>query len=71
VLLGFLPGAGSTQPYAEVAEKLGKSEDAVKMAVSRPRQESGKTLRARIARTVDGDAEADEELRHRKAVSAG
>ena len=70
-LRGFLPGAGSTQPYAEVAEKLGKSEDAVKMAVSRLRQEFGKTLRARIARTVDGDAEADEELRHLMAVFAG
>ncbi len=41
------------------------------MAVSRPRQEFDKTLRARIARTVDGDAEADQELRHRKAVFAG
>ncbi len=41
------------------------------MAVSRPRQEFDKTLRARIARTDDGDAEADQELRHRKAVSAG
>jgi DNA-directed RNA polymerase specialized sigma24 family protein len=70
-LRGFLPGAGSTRPYAEVAAQLGKSEDALKMAVSRLRQEFGKTLRARIARTVGGEAEVEEELRQLLAVFAG
>ena len=70
-LRGFLPGASSTQRYPEVAAKLGKSQDAVMMAVSRIRQEFGRTLRARIARTVGSDAEAAEDLRHLMAVFAG
>jgi RNA polymerase sigma-70 factor (ECF subfamily) len=70
-LRSFLPGATSSRPYAEVAAQLGKSEDAVKMAVSRLRQDFGKTLRARIARTVGGEAEVEEELRQLLAVFAG
>ena len=69
-LRGFLPGADSTRPHAEVAAQIGKSEDAVKMAVSRLRQDFGKTLRARIARTVGGEAEVEEELRQLLAVFA-
>ena len=49
--------------------KIG-DKDAVKMAVSRLRQDFGKTLRARIARTVGGEAEVEEELRQLLAVFA-
>ena len=64
----FLPGALSTQPYAEVALRLGKSEEAVKMAVSRLRQEYGRVLRDEIKRTVSSPEEAQSELRHLLAV---
>ncbi len=59
----FLPGEQSTRSYAEVAASLGKSEDAVKMAVSRLRQEYGRVLRAEINRMVENPAEVEEELR--------
>ena len=62
-LRGFLPGAGSPLPHAEVAKRLGKSEDAVKMAVSRFRQDFGRTLRTLIQRTVADEQQAEEELR--------
>ena len=64
----FLPGALSTQPYAEVALRLGKSEEAVKMAVSRLRQEYGRVLKDEIKRTVSSPEEAQSELRHLLAV---
>jgi hypothetical protein len=41
------------------------------MAVSRLRQDFGKALRARIARTVGGEAEVEQELRQLLAVFAG
>ena len=62
-LRGFLPGGNSSQPHAEVARQLGKSEDAVKMAISRFRQDFGKGLRTLIQRTVADDHQAEEELR--------
>ena len=64
----FLPGALSTQPYAEVASHLGKSEEAVKMAVSRLRQEYGRVLKDEIKRTVSRPEEVQAELRHLLAV---
>ncbi len=64
----FLPGALSTQPHAEVAARLGKSEEAVKMAVSRLRQEYGRVLKDEIKRTVSSPEEAQSELRHLLAV---
>ena len=64
VLREFLPGEESCHSYAEVAGRLGKSEESIKMAVSRLRQQYGKTLRAEIKRTVNQADEIDEELRH-------
>ena len=64
----FLPGALAAPSYAEVAAKLGKSEAAVKMAVSRLRQDYGRCLRAEIARTVSSEAELREELRYLLSV---
>lgn len=59
----FLPGEQSRRPYAIVAARLGKSEDAVKMAVSRLRQEYGQLLKAEIKRLVDSPGEVEDELR--------
>ena len=67
----FLPGALSRQPYSEVALRLGKSEAAVKMAVSRLQQEYGNLLRAEIKRTVSNPAEEHEELNYLLTVLGG
>lgn len=67
----FLPGAYSQQPYAEAALRLGKSENAVKVAVSRLRQEYGEILRAEVERTVSTSAEARDELRYLMTVVSG
>lgn len=64
----FLPGEHSTRSHAEVAARLGKSEDAVKMAVSRLRQEYGRQLRAEVKRIVNHPDEVDAELRHLRAA---
>jgi len=66
----FLPGEQSNRSYAEVAAALGKSEPAVKMAVSRLRQEYGRVLYSEIKRTVTSSKEADEELRYLMSVLA-
>jgi RNA polymerase sigma-70 factor (ECF subfamily) len=59
----FLPGEESTRSYAQVAARLGRSEDAVKMAVSRLRHEYGQLLRNEIERTLGSPGGAEEELR--------
>jgi RNA polymerase sigma factor (sigma-70 family) len=64
----FLPGGHSTRSHAEVAARLGKSEDAVKMAVSRLRQEYGRELRAEVKRIVNHPDAVDMELRHLRAA---
>jgi RNA polymerase sigma-70 factor (ECF subfamily) len=64
----FLPGEHSTRSHAEVAARLGKSEDAIKMAVSRLRQEYGRQLRAEVKRLVNHPDAVDAELRHLRAA---
>ena len=59
----FLPGENSARSYAEVAARLGKREDAIKMAVSRLRQEYGQLLKTEVARMVASPAETEAELR--------
>ncbi len=59
----FLPGEHSTRSYSEVAARLGKSEDSVKMAVSRLRQQYGQLLKAELKRMSVNDGESDVELR--------
>jgi RNA polymerase sigma factor (sigma-70 family) len=51
-------------PYREVAEELGMSESAVKVAVHRLRQRYGALLREEVARTVEDPDRVDEELRY-------
>jgi RNA polymerase sigma-70 factor (ECF subfamily) len=58
----FLTGEKHAISYAELAAKLGMTEAALKMAVSRMRQRYGELLRAEIANTVSNPAEVEEEL---------
>jgi RNA polymerase sigma-70 factor (ECF subfamily) len=59
----FLTGEKPSISYAELAEKWNMTEAALKMAVSRMRQEYGEVLRAEIANTVSGREQVEEELR--------
>ena len=59
-----LVGDRTSQPYEELAKKLGVSEGAVKSAVHRLRQRYRQLLRDEIGHTVAGPAEVEEELRH-------
>ena len=59
----FLPGHQNTCSQAEVAARLGRTEDAVKMAVSRLRQNYGQLLRAEVKRMVASPGEVEDELR--------
>ena len=66
-----LVGERTSQPYAELAQKLTLSEGAVKSAVHRLRQRYRQLLREEIAHTVAGPGEVEEELRHLVAVLGG
>ena len=59
----FLTGEKRAASYAELGPKLGMTEAALKMAVSRMRHRYGELLRAEIANTVASPSEIDEELR--------
>ena len=63
--LGFcLGGSRDAQPYAALAEQLGMTEGAVKMAVSRLRERYRACLREEISRTVAAPGDVESELRH-------
>jgi RNA polymerase sigma factor (sigma-70 family) len=59
----YLTLAKNEHRYAELAAATGKTEAALKMAVSRLRKRYGEALRAEIARTVSGPDEVEEEMR--------
>ena len=59
----YLGSDPSTVPYRQIAEALGKTEGAVKVAVHRLRERCRELLRAEIAQTVSSPEEVDEELR--------
>ncbi|HZU35482.1 MAG TPA: sigma factor [Gemmataceae bacterium] len=61
-LKGALAGDGTIGPYGDVANQLGMSEQAIKVAVHRLRRRYRELLRAEIAQTVDRPEEVDEEL---------
>ena len=63
-----LVGERTALPYAELAQRLGTSESAVKSAVHRLRQRYRYLLREEIATTVSSPDEVDDELRHLFAV---
>jgi RNA polymerase sigma-70 factor (ECF subfamily) len=63
VLKPTLTGARDSVPYAEFARRLGRNENAVKVAVHRLRQRYRALLRAAIADTVASPDDAGAELR--------
>jgi RNA polymerase sigma-70 factor (ECF subfamily) len=69
-LKGTLSCAGDSAPYAAIAEELGKSEGAIKVAAHRLRQRYAQRLREHIADTVDSDVEVEDEIRSLFAVFA-
>jgi len=70
-LRGCLVRGGGTARYAELAEGLGMSEGAVKVAVHRLRHRYRELLRETIAETVSGPEEVEDELRYLLRTLAG
>jgi len=66
-----LMGARESQPYAELATRLGLNETAVKVAVHRFRKRYRELIRAEIAGTLAPGQSVDAEMRHLFAVLAG
>jgi RNA polymerase sigma-70 factor (ECF subfamily) len=65
----LVEGTGETgEIYAEVAQEVGLTEEAVKKAVQRMRRRYHQLFRDEIAQTLASPAELDEELRHLRAV---
>jgi RNA polymerase sigma-70 factor (ECF subfamily) len=60
----FLPGGQRAKSHAEVAARVGKSEDALKMAVSRFKREYGQQLKGEVEKIVDGPLAVENELHH-------
>lgn len=71
VLRTTLAGPGNSAPYAELGQRLGLNENAVKVAVHRLRQRYRALLRQTIAETVATEAEVEEELRYLHRIVAG
>lgn len=63
-LQAFLVEGTGEETYAEVAQEVGLTEEAVKKAVQRMRRRYHQLFREEIAQTVASPAEVDEELRH-------
>jgi RNA polymerase sigma-70 factor (ECF subfamily) len=59
-----LQGVRESEPYAELAEKLGMTESAVKVTVHRLRKRYRTLIRAEIANTLENPEEVEEEIRH-------
>jgi len=66
----FLSGEPAPMSYADLGDKLGMSEGAVRVAVHRLRRRYGELLRLEIAHTVASSKEIDEEIRHLIAALA-
>ena len=64
----FVWGEKNALSYAAMAEQLGMTEGAVKVAVHRLRQRYGELLRAEVAQTVTTPVEVEEELRYLVSV---
>jgi RNA polymerase sigma factor (sigma-70 family) len=70
-LRGTLAGPGNAAPYAELGQRLGLNEGAVKVAVHRLRQRYRALLREAIRQTVASETEVDAELRYLLRIVAG
>jgi RNA polymerase sigma-70 factor (ECF subfamily) len=66
-----LTESSRTIGYAEISNRLGVSEGAVKVAVHRLRQRYRELLRAEIAQTVGTESEIDDEIRSLFAALTG
>jgi RNA polymerase sigma-70 factor (ECF subfamily) len=66
-----LLGRGESQPYAELALKLGMSETALKVVVHRLRKRYRELIRDEIANTLDDPADLEDEMRCLFRVLAG
>jgi RNA polymerase sigma factor (sigma-70 family) len=66
-----LAGSGEASAYAELSERLGQSEQALRQAASRMRRRFRDRLRAEIAETVTNEQDVDDELRHLLAALTG
>jgi RNA polymerase sigma factor (sigma-70 family) len=64
VLKDLQPGRHGVSNYAEVGKRLGLSENGVKSAVHRFRQQHHRILREEISETVAHPQEIEEEIRH-------
>lgn len=64
----FLTGDATGVSYLQLADELGMSEGAVKVAVHRLRKRFGEALRSEIAQTVAGPELVQEEMRHLLSV---
>lgn len=70
-LKGFLTGDRRDVTYAELAEQMGSTEDAVRQAASRLRRRYRERLRQEIAQTVSAAGEVDDEIRDLFAALRG
>ena len=66
-----LTGTRETQPYAELAARLGMNEAAVKVAVHRLRKRYRELLRVEITNSLADPEQADDELRYLFSALAG
>ena len=64
-------GESREMSYGQMAERLGTTEGALKVAVHRLRRRLRDLLREEVAHTVAADADIDEELRHLIGVIRG
>ncbi|MGC3991504.1 MAG: hypothetical protein QM796_17820 [Chthoniobacteraceae bacterium] len=63
-----IAGEKSATPYRELAEKLGMSEEAVRVAIHRLRQRYRVTLRDELRQTVSNEEEVEEELKYLRRI---
>jgi RNA polymerase sigma factor (sigma-70 family) len=66
-----LAGGRGEQPHAALADRLGMTEGAVRVAALRLRRRYRETLRSLVADTVSSPEQVDEELRHLMQALAG
>jgi RNA polymerase sigma-70 factor (ECF subfamily) len=70
-LKGFIVSSGAGAAYADVAQELGMTAAAARMATSRMRQRYRELLREEIAQTVSSPDDIDDEIRQLFAACAG
>lgn len=59
-----LPGSGEREPYAQIAARLGKTEEALKSEAFRLRRQFVHFVRAEVQHTVAGVSDIDAEIRY-------